>query len=93
MAPITLPGAVAVRLITLAAKLQQAPAEWVPGWLDYAKQVANGDVVASVDTLDNLQWDLEMVSPKGQATLHRMTEEAEAAIARGEVEDSGFDGR
>ncbi|HEY7348684.1 MAG TPA: hypothetical protein VH599_10250 [Ktedonobacterales bacterium] len=50
-------------------------------------------VDALEEWLDELRWDLSFSSPEGQATLDRLTAEAMADVARGDVEDGGFDGR
>lgn len=42
--------------------------------------------------LDDLRWEQTFASPEGQATLDRLTAEAMADVARGDVEDGGFDG-
>ena len=42
------------------------------------------------DFLDNLLWERLFSSEAGQATLNRLTAEAMADIARGDVEDGGF---
>lgn len=41
--------------------------------------------------LDEQEWDAIVSSPQGQETLERLAAEARADIARGNVEDAGWE--
>lgn len=41
--------------------------------------------------LDEQEWDAIVSSPHGQETLERLVEEARAEIARGDVEEGGWE--
>ena len=41
--------------------------------------------------LDEQEWDAIVSSPEGQETLERLAAEARADIARGDVEDGGWE--
>jgi hypothetical protein len=46
------------------------------------------DIVQMIlDRLDDLEWDLMLASPKGQATLKKLAAEAEQEITQGQVEE------
>jgi len=63
---------------------------------EQAQQQLSGDaqrqLAAQIEAwLDEQEWDAIVSSPEGQETLERLAAEAHAEIARGDVDDGGWE--